>query len=93
MNLDIVEIHALAEGTVQGIGFRYTTQRLALSLQLQGSVQNLADGSVEIYAQGPKEAIQLFCEKLNSHWKGYMQPLTPTYLQTLHTYEGFVVKK
>lgn len=86
-----VEMHAIARGKVQGVGFRYITQRLARELNLKGTVQNLPDGSVEIYAQGPQSQITLFCQRLHDHWKGYMQPFTPTFLKQLHPYESFEV--
>jgi acylphosphatase len=57
MDAEIVEMHGIAKGQVQGVGFRYTTQKLAKHLGLTGIVRNLDDGSVEIYAQGKKELI------------------------------------
>jgi acylphosphatase len=90
---EIVEIHAIASGRVQGVGFRYVTVGFAREFKLQGTVQNLADGTVEIYAQGPKEKIDEFCNRLNEYWMDKMQPLLPTYLKTLHTYQNFSIKK
>ncbi len=34
-------------GRVQGVGFRYTTYRLAREMGVRGYVKNLEDGSVE----------------------------------------------
>ena len=39
-------------GTVQGVGFRWWTRARALELGLVGSASNLADGRVEVVAQG-----------------------------------------
>jgi acylphosphatase len=39
-------------GRVQGVGFRYTTARLAAHLPVSGFVRNLPDGSVELVAEG-----------------------------------------
>lgn len=39
-------------GNVQGVGFRYFTQRAAERLQLNGYTRNLPDGRVEVYAIG-----------------------------------------
>lgn len=44
-------------GRVQGVGFRWWTQRTASRLGLTGSVRNLADGTVEVRARGTEEAI------------------------------------
>ncbi|MHC4288506.1 MAG: acylphosphatase, partial [Planctomycetota bacterium] len=35
------------KGRVQGVGFRYTTQRAASRYELTGYVRNLPDGTVE----------------------------------------------
>lgn len=40
-------------GRVQGVGFRYTTKRLADNLGIYGSVQNNFDDSVTIKASSP----------------------------------------
>ncbi len=52
---DIYEMHAIVRGDVQGIGFRAMTRNYAQSLGLRGTVRNLPNGTVEIYAQGTKE--------------------------------------
>lgn len=41
-------------GRVQGVGFRYFTQKTALQLGVNGWVRNRMDGSVEILAQFSK---------------------------------------
>ena len=46
-------------GQVQGVGFRFFTRRKAIQLNLTGSVRNLADGSVEVVAQGEEAQINL----------------------------------
>lgn len=45
-------------GRVQGVGFRWWTRVRALELGLIGFARNMADGRVEICAQGPAEAIE-----------------------------------
>ena len=39
-------------GTVQGVGFRYTTQRIAAGFQVTGYVKNLSDGRVVLVVEG-----------------------------------------
>lgn len=53
-------IHARVQGVVQGVGFRYYTARVAMALELTGWVRNLDDGSVEVSAQGPGDAVAEF---------------------------------
>ena len=48
---------AWVHGVVQGVGFRYSTQREALQLWLTGYARNLDDGSVEVLACGEAELL------------------------------------
>ena len=52
------------QGRVQGVGFRFFAQDVAQELDLAGWVRNLPDGSVEAYAEGPKEALEAFMQRL-----------------------------
>jgi len=52
------EIHIRVAGVVQGVGFRYFVYRKAEGLGLTGFVRNLEDGSVEIFAQGPRGLLE-----------------------------------
>ena len=50
--------HVIFKGDVQGVGFRYTVSELARKYDLTGSVENLSDGTVEVYFQGDEEAVR-----------------------------------
>ncbi|MDX2343284.1 MAG: acylphosphatase [Acidimicrobiia bacterium] len=55
---DIKAITAAVAGRVQGVGYRYTTQRVAADLGLDGWVRNQQDGTVSVMAQGPPTAVR-----------------------------------
>jgi acylphosphatase len=48
------------EGRVQGVGYRWWAVREAERLALEGWARNRADGSVEVLAIGPNEALDAF---------------------------------
>ncbi len=50
----------VVRGRVQGVGFRFHTERAALREGLSGWVRNLADGSVEAEVEGDHEAVSRF---------------------------------
>jgi acylphosphatase len=45
-------------GKVQGVYFRHSTRVEAERLAIKGYARNLADGSVEVVAQGPVAAVE-----------------------------------
>ena len=47
-------------GHVQGVGFRYTVQRLALGFDVTGWVKNLSDGRVEMLIEGERGELEAF---------------------------------
>ena len=66
----MIQAHILYSGTVQGVGFRYTAQRVALGLDLKGWVKNLGNGSVEICVEGSKDKIKQFCLNVEDTFQG-----------------------
>lgn len=52
-------------GVVQGVGFRWWTQRKGLELGLRGVVANRSDGSVETHVTGAPEVIAVFERSLS----------------------------
>jgi acylphosphatase len=54
----IIRLHAVVEGRVQGVGFRYFVEEVAVNLGLSGWVRNRWDGSVEVTAEGERTALE-----------------------------------
>lgn len=53
-----VGVHIVVKGLVQGVGFRYFVYQRAQRLRIAGVVRNLADGDVEIEAEGPRPFLE-----------------------------------
>jgi len=63
---DDVRLTAWVHGQVQGVGFRWWTRGRALALGLRGSAGNLADGRVEVIAEGPRPKCEALLRALRS---------------------------
>jgi zinc protease len=57
-------------GQVQGVGFRATAADIARSYPVTGWVKNLADGRVQLMAEGPEDQVDSFLEAIRRKWKG-----------------------
>ena len=61
-----IRVQAFFKGTVQGVGFRFLTERIAQRFGLVGFVRNLANGDVEVVAEGRRETLDEFLEAIQS---------------------------
>jgi acylphosphatase len=62
--VEIVRIHAVVNGKVQGVGFRAFTEYHATQKGLDGWVRNRQDGNVEVEAEGPRPMLEAFLRVL-----------------------------
>ncbi len=60
-------------GRVQGVGFRYTVQNLALQYDVKGYVRNMADGRVELVMEGPETEMSGLVNDINQKMNGYIE--------------------
>ncbi len=59
-------------GTVQGVGFRATAASIARRHAVHGWVRNLADGRVELLADGAADAVEAFLADIRDRMRGYI---------------------
>jgi acylphosphatase len=62
-----VRLTARVSGSVQGVGFRWSTMAFARTLDLRGVAENLHDGDVLVVAEGPRAACQQLLDWLRGH--------------------------
>lgn len=60
------EIKYNVKGRVQGVGFRFYTQKKAIDTGISGYVKNLPDGSVEVVASGSDSQLAEFKKHLET---------------------------
>lgn len=65
------EVHY--SGTVQGVGFRYTTRRIAGHYDVTGFVRNLDDGRVQLVVEGTSGQLDAMIRDLDQAMERYIQ--------------------
>jgi acylphosphatase len=63
-------LHVFYSGRVQGVGFRYTAKSVAAGFEVSGIVRNLADGRVELIAEGAREELEEFLRAIRESGLG-----------------------
>ncbi len=84
----------IVSGVVQGVGFRFFTQRAAARHQVSGYVKNLPDGKVESLAEGNEKAVEAFKHDLTAGptFSKVVQ-IEETVLEPTYLYTSFRVEK
>jgi acylphosphatase len=89
---EIIEWHLIVRGNVQGVGFRFTVYRIAKEFGIHGTVENLPDGTVEIYAQGTFEPLNLFLAKIQSRFgSDYIHSIKKRHLRAEQKKADFLI--
>jgi acylphosphatase len=89
---DQKRMHVLVFGRVQGVGFRYFAQRAARKLNLVGTVRNLADGQVEIIAEGDEKILLQFLKKIeNGPSFGHVASTQTAWSNAMHQFKDFMI--
>jgi len=76
---------------VQGVGFRFTTRRIAAGFPVTGSVRNLPDGRVELVAEAPPETLDGFVEAIRREMASCITDVSVTEAQATGAFGGFSI--
>ena len=83
----------LYTGTVQGVGFRFTTVRVLADVAVSGYVRNLVDGRVELVVEGEPSQTETAAERvrraLGSQIRAEAQDLGPA----TGEFQGFEIRR
>jgi acylphosphatase len=63
----------LFSGRVQGVGFRYTVQNIALQHDVNGYVRNLPDGRVELVMEGRHDELEQVVQAVHQRMDGFIR--------------------
>jgi len=81
-------------GRVQGVGFRFTVERIALETGgITGWVKNLPDGRVEVVAEGEEEKLTSFLRSISRGlMKRYIRREDIIWENASGEFEDFVIR-
>ncbi len=77
---------------MQGVGFRFTAERLARRFPVTGFVKNLPDGRVEVMAEGDEKTLQDFLQETQQAFGAQIRQTDIQWGKPTDEYEGFGVK-
>lgn len=84
--------HIIYSGRVQGVGFRWTAERVAISLGITGLVRNLENGDVEVIAEGKETDINDFLAKIKEQMQNYIRDILITWSDYKGDFDYFYIK-
>lgn len=80
-------------GRVQGVGFRYTAESVALELGVKGWVRNLPDGRVEAAGEGTEKVLKRFLEEIaGSPMKRYIEKVQVSWADAAGEFSDFQIR-
>ncbi len=82
----------LFSGRVQGVGFRFTTVRIAQNRSVSGYVRNLPDGRVEAIAEGAEEELDRFQTAIATEMSANIHDVACQQSPATGEYTGFDVR-
>jgi acylphosphatase len=91
----MAEVHhetVFFSGHVQGVGFRYTVLQVAREYEVAGFVSNLADGRVELEAEGEPAEVTAFIDAVREKMHGYIRRVERSSHRRPAQFAGFTIK-
>jgi acylphosphatase len=86
------QMRILYSGRVQGVGFRITAKSVACGFEVTGSVRNLADGRVELIAEGPQDELEAFRQAIRESELGhFIADEQLSWADAGNAFRGFVI--
>ena len=80
-------------GDVQGVGFRFTTVRMARGYAVTGFVRNESDGSVRLVVEGALAEIEAFLHDLAEAMSGNIRDVMLQELLATGEFKDFTIRR
>ncbi len=80
------------KGSVQGVGFRFTVNRVASQIGITGFVQNLPDGGVLTVCEGKRWQLESFLESITDEMGNYIRNSQVDWQPATGEFKSFGIK-
>ena len=91
-NADHVRNEIIFHGNVQGVGFRYTTHRIAGGHDVTGWVMNKPDRMVHCVVEGTQEVIKAFLSEVQETMAGHIVETVENRVEASGSFSEFEVR-
>lgn len=85
------EVHY--SGQVQGVGFRFSTQKVARRHPVTGFVENLVDGRVRVVVEGEHAAVSDFLRDVVSTMAGFIREVNVKDRSATDAFTSFEIRR
>jgi acylphosphatase len=85
-------VHIIYSGMVQGVGFRFSAERIAASLNLTGWVMNAPNGTVEVICEGEEAEIASFMDKIKNVMGSYIRSTKASWQDYIGEFDSFGIR-
>jgi acylphosphatase len=85
-------IQLIVSGRVQGVGFRACVRRIALDMNISGTVMNLPDGRVQIVSSGEPMILEKFLSMLYGCPRALIRDILASEIN-FQQFDGFFIIK
>ncbi len=87
-----VQAQAVFKGRVQGVGFRFTVERIAIKMGVKGWVKNLDNGDVEVVAEAEEKILDDFLNLIKTQFQRYIRDEEVTFSEAAGRFRDFVIR-
>lgn len=89
----MIRLTAHFSGTVQGVGFRFTTRQVVSQFAVTGFVRNLSDGRVELVVEGDEHETTAVIDAVLERMNEFVESVDRRPSPATGEFKGFEIRR